>query len=339
MPGLRWALAVLLAAASSGCEPGPEGERAGPPGPGTHVALAVAEQPISATVFVAHDRGFFADEGLDVELISRPTGQTALDEVIAGRAHFATTAETPVVHAALRGDGVSVLATIATTRGGLEVVARGDRGIRTPADLAGRRVGVTIGTNVEFFLDLFLTLHDLDRGDVTLVDTEAGEIVPGLTGGDLDAVVSWEPHTSELRSRLGGDAHRLTEPELYAWFWNVVSREDFPGSDPRATAALLRALVGATRWVTSHPEETRELVSTRLDLEPEAVEAVWGKTRFSVSLDQALLLTMEDQARWVRARRDLAPGALPNFLRFVDPGPLAGVAPRSVAIPGGGGGA
>lgn len=323
--------AILLAAAACGEAEAPGGaaepERAG-------ITLAVAAQPISAPVFVAAARGFFAQEGLDAELVHTPTGETALREVIRRRADFATTAETPVVHAALDGDSVVVLGTVATTRQGLVLMTRRDRGVETPGDLAGRRIGVTLETNAEFFLDLFLTLHGVRRDSVELVATEPRDLVPALTLGRVDAVVAWEPHRSAIRRRLGSNVHALSSPAIYTWFWNVVARKSFSDAHPRTAAALLRALRAAQEFIVANPDRSRTTVSRRLDRPAEEMAAGWEETSFIVSLDQALVVAMEDQARWLLAKRGAPAADLPNVLRFIAPGPLGSVAPDAVSIPG-----
>lgn len=328
-------LAAVLGALlfGTGCDARRAGEPVEPP-ERSRVVLATPTQPISAPIYVAGSRGFFADRGLEVEVVPGLTGEGALEEVIAGRADFAVTAETPVVHAALRGDSVAVLATVATTRDGFRVVGRRDRGISDPTDLRGKRIGVTLDTNVEFFLDLFLTLNHVDRSDVELVHTGGDEIVPALTGGRVDAAVSWEPHTTRLREELGTEGAFLGARHVYTWFWNVVALRRFADDDPRTTEALLESLVAATNFMLSDPDRARELVASRARLPPTAAEASWAQTSFSVSLDQALVLTMEDQARWVLEARDRPTDAIPNVLRFIDSGPLFRVAPESVFLMG-----
>lgn len=300
----------------------------------SEVVLAVAEQPISAPIFVAAARGLFREQGLDVDLVPRPTGETALREVVEGRAHYATTAETPVVHAALAGDTVVVLATVASTRRGLVVLARADRGVTSPSDLRGRRVGVTLDTNAEFFLDLFLTLHGVRRDSLDVVPVSPEELVPTLTEGRVDALVGWEPHQTEMRNRLGPRLRTFAAPSIYIWFWNVVSSGDFSDAHPRTSRALLRALRDAGRFIVEQPAESRAIVSERLGLGTEELESAWRETSFILSLDQALIESMEDQAVWILGGSTGPMMDLPNVLDFIDAGPLLEVAPPAVSILG-----
>lgn len=325
--------AVSLSAACDGTE-----ETTPPDSPEAQkLTIVTPTQPISAAVYVASSQGFFSDQGLEVEIVSRPTGETALEELIAGRADLATTAETPVVHAALRGDTVLVLATIATTRRGLTVMGRRDRGVDEPADLAGKRIGVTRGTNVEYFLHLFLAHHRIGLDSVEILDIPPAGLGSSLTEGDVDAILWWEPHRSRLEEQLGANASQFGAPSLYTWFWNVVASPRLVERRPEAVRALIRALRDATTFTVSHPARTRAIVASRLGLDPESLERAWEQTTFSLSLDQALLLTMEDQARWVEESRGSAPVGVPNFLSFIETLPLSEVAPGAVSVLGWGG--
>ena len=66
--------AVCLAAACGGSERSPPRDSPA----AEKLTIATAEQPISAAVYTASSQGFFADEGLEVEIVSRPTGENRL---------------------------------------------------------------------------------------------------------------------------------------------------------------------------------------------------------------------------------------------------------------------
>ncbi len=125
------------------------------PTTGEPVKMIIAEAHgfISALVYIAKYEGYFKAEGLDVSFQCHTSGRDAMKQTLAGEAMLATVADTPIVHSVLAGERVYAIATIATTKRALAILGRKDRGIAAAADLVNKKIGVTAGTNGEFFLD------------------------------------------------------------------------------------------------------------------------------------------------------------------------------------------
>ena len=119
--------------------------------------------PGSTSLYVANEKGFFKDEGLDVSFQVYPSGHLALADMLDDKSDLATATETPIARAALNGRPVAVAATIAEISRGIELIARKERGIARVEDLKGKTVGVTRGSNAEFFLHVLLTTSLLIR--------------------------------------------------------------------------------------------------------------------------------------------------------------------------------
>jgi NitT/TauT family transport system substrate-binding protein len=130
------------------------------------IIFAVAKMYLSAPIYVAHDKGFFAHEGLDVTLQSYLSGKDALASVISGQAQFASSAETPVMFAGLKDDKIFIIATIADSKDHLKIVCRKDRGIAAPRDLIGKTVGVLRGAAPEYYLDVYLTYNGMKKDGI-----------------------------------------------------------------------------------------------------------------------------------------------------------------------------
>ena len=158
---------VLAAATLVGCEKSPPqsgGQGVSPPP--QQITFAYTYQPQSALAHVATAKGYFKEEGLDVQPLMRAFGKEALQAVLENRADFATVAETPVMFSGLKGDSIVVIANIEASTTNNAVVARKTAGISAPGDLKGKRVGFTPGTTSDFFLDSFLTANGLTRQDI-----------------------------------------------------------------------------------------------------------------------------------------------------------------------------
>ena len=70
----------------------------------------------------------------------------------------------------------------------------------------------------------------------------------------------------------------------------------------------------------------------RLGLDPGYMEAVWQQNQFTLSLDQSLVLAMEDEARWMIANNLTDATSVPDFRDYLYPDCLEAVKPGSVNI-------
>jgi len=126
---------------------------------------------------------------------------------------------------------------------------RRDRGIEAPEDLRGKKVGVTKGTNAEFFLDPFLVYRRLPREEITLVDLKPEELLPALREGSIDAASTWNPHAIRLQRELGENGVTFTEDQIYTWFWNLGARKTFLADRAQTMGRVLQALFSVTEFV------------------------------------------------------------------------------------------
>ena len=295
------------------------------------LTLAVTPWPASAPLYIAHDKGYFEDEGLDVTFQSCVSGHLGLDAVLAGKADLATAGETPIALAAMEGKLFSVIATICEIDRAILIIARTDRGISGPHDLRGRRVGVVEGTTADFFLHIYLITSYVDPNDVTIVPIVADRMVDVLLNGEVDAVSTWTPHTIILQDRLGDNALVLHDSDIYTMTWNLVAAQNFVKSHPECIVKFLRAVVRADRFIAEKPEEARAIASMAIGTERAQFEKKWEDLRFATVLKQSLIVNLEDQARWYRKRRP-GDGRAPDFTHFIHTDGLKAVRPERVGI-------
>jgi len=296
------------------------------------LTLAVTPWPASAVLYVAHERGCFREEGLDVTLHPCVSGHLGLEAVLAGKADLATAGETPIALAAMEGKPLSVVATVCEIDRAILIIARKDRGISGPYDLRGRRVGVVEGTTADFFLHIYLITAYVDPEDVTIVPIGADRMVDVLVGGEVDAVSTWTPHTIVLRDRLGSNALVLHEPGIYTMTWNLVAARDFVRTHPRRIVKFLRAVVKANAFIAEKPEAAMAIASRNIGAQGALFQREWKDFHFAVALEQSLVVNLEDQARWMKKKRPGMGSTAPDFMPLIHTGGLKAVRPEAVGI-------
>lgn len=293
------------------------------------VRVAVAALVNSAPLVVAEDLGFFRDAGLEVELELYSSGRDALYAVLEGKADVATVAESPFVNSIFRGQSPCVLAVLNLSNRFVLIVGRGDRGIDSILKLRGRTVGVTADTNAEFFLDSILLLHGMTSDDVQLVYGPPSVLTRKIMEGELDAITVWNPHAAAAIDHLGRDAFVYTNDWIYNMNLLLTSTRGYIEQHYQQTVSFLRALERANEAIRREPIRTRRIVAQALGIRPES--ALWESHDFVLSLNQALPENLESQAQWVVRRRGRSE-TIPDFTRYLCPGPLSEANPGAVTI-------
>lgn len=322
----RMSTVVALLVASLAALPGGELRAA-------ELSIAVSRSSLSLPIFVADTRGYFASEGLAVRLVDCVGGHRCIRTMLDGQASLATSSEMPVMINSLRRSDFAVIATFASSKRDVKIVARRSAGVRSAADLRGKRVATFAGTSAHYFLDLFLLFHGVDPRSVTAAPLEPEQIVTALTERRVDALSTFEPFAHEAVRLMGADAVVLPNARIYTETFNLSALRALVAQREDDLVRLLRALARAQRFIREQPEAAREILRERMKVDRAYVDATWSDFEYRLSLDQPLISTMEGQARWA-AREGHIPADLriPNLLRLVAPGPLRRVDPAAVTL-------
>lgn len=293
------------------------------------VTLAAAAVPSGAVVVLAQEAGLFGDEGLDIDLIYTPSGKDALAELMAGRVQYAAAADTPIAIAIMRDAQLRVLCTLGASVDQVAVVARVDRGISVPGDLAGKRVGLLSGSNAEYMLDTLLDYHGVPQSEVRRVDMSPDRLPRALREGSIDAVSVWSPIYEMITRESPDELKTFTGAGIYRWTWNLVGSAV---RRPEVEHRMLRALAAAAARIERDPRGAAALLSDRMGVPPAQLIGAWSQTALHPRLDQSMLLSLESQARWAVTKGYTQRLDVPNLLRSIDPLPLAGVAPERITL-------
>jgi ABC-type nitrate/sulfonate/bicarbonate transport system substrate-binding protein len=317
------AVALVLAAATSCSTP-----LQAPLAQAVTVASPALEQ--AALIYIAADQGFFAQQGLNVTVHDTDSGVAALDAVVKGEADIAEAVEYPVVRLALQGQPVVIIATNDQFENDY-VVARPDRGIRTLADLKGKRVGLARGTIVEFYLARLLELLGIPMDAITIVDVKPDHFVEVMARGEVDAVVAWQPYVAQIEKQVE-DAVVLPAQSSQAAFGVLASRRQWITDHPDTVERFLKALHQAEDYLIRYPGEGQAIVQRRLNYDPAYLAGVWPQHEPALSLDQPLIIAMKDEARWLMRNHMAVDDALPDLGAYIYTPALEAVKPGAVSL-------
>lgn len=295
------------------------------------LTLAVSRSPLSLPLYVAQHNGYFSAEGLEIKFNECLGGHRCLRQVLDGQADVATSGELPVVMNSFSSADYAVIGTLAKSSDDIKLIADARAGIKTPAQLDGKRIGSVKGTTSEYFLELCLLSAGLDPQTLTVVHLQPEEMVQALQSGKVDAISVWQPYGFLALKAMRAGAIVLPSNNAYISTFNLISHRKLVGVRDGALTKLLRAVERAENFIQEQPAEAKKVLKQRLALEQDFVDAVWPGIRYRLVLDQALIVTMEGEARWAR-REGHAYGQLkPNFLQMLHTAPLRSVKPDAVS--------
>lgn len=253
--------------------------------------------PDHGPVIIAQENGYFAEQDLAVEIVAPANPSDPPKMVAAGQAELAISYQPHLhlqIHEGLPLQRVGTL--VATPLNCLLALADGP--IKSPADLAGKKVGFSVGGVEEAILGSILRHHDLLLQDVELVNVN-WSLSPSLMSGQVDAVIgayrNFELNQMEIEGVEGNCF--FVEEEGIPPYDELIYVANSETMDKELIGRFLAATEKATQFIVNHPQESWEIFAgTSAELQDELNAKAWGDTlpRF------ALRPTAMDHGRYAR---------------------------------------
>lgn len=253
--------------------------------------------PDHGPLVIAREKGFFAEQDLEVELVAPADPNDPPKLVAAGRADLAVSYQ-PQLHLQVQ-EGLPLVrigTLVATPLNCLVVLESSD--IRSPADLRGRKVGFSVGGFEDALLGAMLAKYGLSLSDIELVNVNFS-LSPSIIAGQVDAVIGAFRNFELNQMDIAGHPGRAFYPEeegvpAYDELIYVAHRDRL--DDPRFARFLL-AVEKATHWLVNHPQEAWDVFrGTSPELDDELNARAWRDTLPRFALRPAAL----DDGRYAR---------------------------------------
>jgi ABC-type nitrate/sulfonate/bicarbonate transport system substrate-binding protein len=282
------------------------------------IRLGVAMQPSSGLILVAINNGYFKKHGVDVEVTQYPSGKRALnDGLFKGKVDIASSADVPVAVSMLKGEEFKIASVIFKADNVNRVIARKDSGISKPSDLKGKKVATQKASAVHFFLNQFLTEHNILESDVELSYMKAEFLPKALAEGKIDAFSMREPYISQAKELLKDNYVVFEEPGLYPQIDAVVVNSKFINSSSNSVNSFVKALLDAQRFIETNPKESIKIIADTLGVSYGSIERIWPEVNLSVTLEQSTILLIENISRWAIKNKIVDKQNISNSLEFI----------------------
>jgi PAS domain S-box-containing protein len=251
-----------------------------------------------AGYYAAQEYGFFREEGLDVTLVPGGSDIAPLTEVLEGRAEYAIEAG-ELVYYRLQGKPVVALASIFQHSPAV-LMTDGKAGLRTPHDLAHKRIGMTVGGRPIVEIAAMFVNEGVSMDALALQPNHPG--MAALLAEQVDAEYGYMTTEPFFNQQAGRDIHYLQPINYGVDFYGdtLFTSERQVQEHPTQVAALRRAVVRGWQYALENPDDTIELLLKRYpSLNREALQFEAERIRDLVKPDIVKIGHMNTE-RWRR---------------------------------------
>ncbi len=219
---------------------------------------------VDGQIWTGMDNGIFDAQGLDLELRQFNTGLEIFQALIGNSLDVLATGAV-LSNFPARGQGKVFLINdieIATA----QLWVRPDMGVKSFADLRGKRIATTAGTTAHVFLDRALRANNVDPKEVELLNQAMPAAVTSFISGAVPAVALWVPFNIIARDKVPG-AVKLTDASAYypqaAIIGGWAARNDYFDANKPVLGRIAKAWAKSNDLMMSDSENALKNIQSK----------------------------------------------------------------------------
>lgn len=222
------------------------------------IRLKWLHQSQFAGYYAAEYEGFYKDEGIDVKLVPGGAETPSIQIVAGGSEQFGVSGMSQLIEA--RAQGIPVIALATTYRKNPLIWFGIDENIRTPQDLVGKKVGLTVGSNSDLLFRAMLKKTDVDINDMIIVPVKYNLSL--LLEKEVDVYEGYltdQPITAEL---AGHKTYIINPSDYEINFYGdtLFTTEKVIQENPDLVKRVTRATIKGWQFAYDNPEKAVDYV-------------------------------------------------------------------------------
>ncbi len=217
------------------------------------------------SLYIAQDKGFFAKEGVAVDVVNFDT-YDGLNTALASRSiDGGATSLSDIVAQVAAKVPVQVVWQFDESAGGDVVV--GNDSIKTPADLKGKRIALSYGTFGHVFVLTALAKYGISPSDVTIINLNPEAVPDALAAGKIDAGHTWDPF---LTQALKNGFHPIfTSKDTPGIIEDIIAfRSEATTNRTKDVQAAMRAVADGLAYWKQNPDDANQIVAKAISVAP-----------------------------------------------------------------------
>lgn len=277
-------LALMITALAAGCSAGgpssPVSPSASPSTGGGEgqqqeaklekVSYAAFTGVSGLAVHFGAEKGFFEEEGLDVEFV---TLKDPIAGLVSKEVDVVDVNTTSAIVAAGKGAPIKIVSSMFRTKGPFYLI--GSTKIDKIEDLKGKNIGAAVfGSGLDVYTQTILTEHGLGADDVNFIANGTHEAAyASLETGQVDATIIHEPFASLAESSGKGKLLAAGWDYLPTFHTGVLAaNDDFINNKPELLEKLLRAYFKSQEYAKENLDEFKQYYLENASIEPDILD-------------------------------------------------------------------
>jgi sulfonate transport system substrate-binding protein len=219
---------------------------------------------VDGQMWLADHLGAFAKHGIEPEFKLFQTGLEIFQAMIGGSLDVLSTGAV-ISNFPARGQGKMFLAN-AVEFATAQLWVREDQGIKSIADLRGKRIATTAGTTAHVFLNTALKANNLAASDIELLNQRMPDAVTSFISGAVPAVALWVPFNITVRDKVP-TAKKLVDASAYypqaAIMSGWATTADYHAKSREVLVRIVKAWSEGNEYLTSKSDEALEILQKK----------------------------------------------------------------------------
>jgi len=210
-------------------------------------------------MFLARDKGFFKEGGLDIDLHIIEDASLYMAAVAAGELDGNASTIDEIMKYRSPDFCFKAVFALDDSHGGDGVLVHDE--VNSLKDLKGQQVGMNEGSVSQFWFNILLTREGMTEKDLQITNMTADDAAAAFIAGQIPAAVTWEPHLTLVRTKKQGKV-LIDSSQTPGLIVDVVSLTcDYIQKNPKDVEAFVNGVYKAVEFIKTNPDEAYAIMA------------------------------------------------------------------------------
>lgn len=266
-------------------------------------------------VQLADAKGWFKDEGLDVELYSFTKGPEINDAILSGDLDIGyAVGDQPFIAQAAREKDAVIISTASLQ--GINQGLAGAKDIKSVADLKGKKIAVLLGTMYHKQCLAILAANGLSADDVELVNIFGNESYVALEKGEVSAIEYGNAWGLKQIEDIGG--HKLQDATISPGQALTYTTRKFATEHQEEVVKFLKVLYKAQDYLLNNSEDAYKTIAEFMNVTTEQVRVVNTNNQLTTGIQKDIIPHLQNTYNFLK-ERNYTKAEIDDFSQFIDP--------------------